>query len=160
LALLILKLAVEGQAPRVPQTTAAGLAMDEDFAAKVKEWTTRSDFTSPLVDNLPRRAAVPTPKDVLGHHIGAPNVLSYVADQQRFFRELEKALPGRVRTMVSGKTEEGRDILIAFITSDENLKNLEQNRRNMKRLADPRGLNEAEAQRLIAETRPHYHFSA
>ena len=65
----------------------------------VKEWTTRPDFTSPLVSHLPRRPGVPTPKDVLGDHIGEPKRLTYTADQQKYFKALEKALPGRVRTI-------------------------------------------------------------
>jgi len=134
--------------------------MDTGFAALVKQWTTKREFMSPLVDHLPKQAGVPTPHDVLGHHIGEPRELTYTADQQRFFKELEKALPGRVRTMTIGKSEEGRDILIAFISSEQNMKNLEQNRQNLRRLADPRGLPEVDAERLIASTKPHYHFSA
>src|SRR5262245_20190942 len=134
--------------------------MDAGFASLVKQWTTRPEFISRLVDRLPRKEGVPTPKDVLGYHIGEPKKLTYTADQQRFFKELEKALPGRVRTMVIGKSEEGRDIMIVFVTSEQNLKNLEQNRQNLRRLADPRGLPEVDAERLIAATKPHYHFSA
>jgi hypothetical protein len=143
--------------PFAPQTPPQ---VDADFASAVKQWTTKPEFISPLVDHLPLKAGVPTPKDILGHHIGEPKKLSYTADQQRFFRALESALPGRVKTMVAGKTEEGRDIFIVFITSEENMKNLEQNRQNMKRLADSRGLSEQEAARLIAATPPHYHISA
>ncbi|MGD9902699.1 MAG: M14 family zinc carboxypeptidase [Vicinamibacterales bacterium] len=140
---------------RTPVTTA-----DEEFAARVKEWTTRPDFASPLVTHLPRRAGVPTPKDVLGYHIGEPKRLTYTASQQAYFKALEKALPGRVRTMSAGQSEEGRDIQVLFVTSEANLKNLETNRRNLRRLADPRGLSPAEAQALVAATKPHYHISA
>ena len=99
------------------------------------------------------------PKEILGYHIGEPKKLTYTADQFRFFRTLEKSLPGRVKTFVVGKTEEGRDILVAFISSEANLKGLELNRQNMKRLADPRGLSPAEAARLVSATKPHYHLS-
>jgi hypothetical protein len=151
-------LAAEQQAARGPAAAAA--ADDPEFATAVKEWTTKPEFSSPLVDHLPRKAGVPTPKDILGYYIGAPNTLTYTADQQRYFRALEKALPGRVRTMVAGKSEEGRDILVVFISSEKNLENLEVNRQNLKRLADPRGLAPAEAQRLLATTKPHYHITA
>src|SRR5262245_49997972 len=159
LALLLLPASfhLQAQGPKAP---GPGDSVDSEFAALVKEWTTKPEFISPLVDHLPVKTGVPTPKDILGHYIGEPKKLTYTADQQRFFRELEKALPGRVRTVSAGKSEEGRDILIAFVTSEANLKNLEQNRRNLKRLADPRGLSESEASALIATTKPHYHFSA
>ena len=103
-------------------------ADDADFAAFVKKATTKPEFSSPLVDHLPKKAGVPTPKDVLGYHIGTEKKLTYWADQQKWYRALEKALPGRVKTEVIGKTEEGREIMVVYITSDANLKNLEPNR--------------------------------
>ncbi len=142
------------------KTAAAAVPDDVDFAEFVKKATTKPEFMSPLVDHLPRKAGVPTPKDVLGYHIGTEKKLTYVADQQRYFRALEKALPGRVRTEVTAKTEEGRDIMVVYVTSEANLKNLEINRQNTKRIADPRGLTDAAAQKLIANTKPHYHISA
>ena len=95
---------------------------DADFAAFVKMATTRPEFLSPLVDHLPKKAGVPSPKDVLGYHIGTEKKLTYVADQQRYFRALEKALPGRVKTEVIGKTEEGRDVMVVYVTSEANLR--------------------------------------
>ncbi len=138
----------------------AAVQDDPDFAAFVKKATTKPEFLSPLVDHLPKKSGVPTPKDVLGYHIGTEKKLTYVADQQRYFRALEKALPSRVKTEIAGKTEEGRDIMVVYVSSDANIKNLEVNRQNTKRLADPRGLTEAQAQQLIANTKPHYHLSA
>jgi hypothetical protein len=134
--------------------------LDAEFGTLVREWTTRPEFMSPLIEQLPKKPGVPTPKDVLGYHIGAPKKLTYTADQQRYFRALEKALPGRVRTLVAGKSEEGRDILIVFISSEANIRNLEVNRQNLKRLADPRGLTDPDVQKLLAATKPHYHLTA
>jgi hypothetical protein len=133
---------------------------DPEFARAVKEWTTKPEFLSPLVDHLPVQKGVPQPKDILGYYIGAPKKLTSVAEQQRYFKELEKALPGRVKTMVAGKTEEGRDIMIVFVSSDTNITNLETNRQNMRKLADPRNLADAEAKQIVAATKPHYHISA
>jgi hypothetical protein len=133
---------------------------DADFAEFVRKATTKPEFLSPLVDHLPKKAGVPSPKDILGYHIGTEKKLTYVADQQRYFRALEKALPGRVRTEVTGKTEEGRDIMVLYVSSEANIKNLDVNRQNTKRIADPRGLTDAQAQQLIAATKPHYHITA
>src|SRR5215217_5217921 len=144
-----------------PQATATSAVQDDpDFAAFVKKATTKPEFLSPLVDHLPKRAGVPSPKDVLGYHIGTEKKLTYIADQQRYFRALEKALPGRVKTEVTGKTEEGRDVMVLYVSSEGNMKNLEVNRQNTRRLADPRGLTAAQVQQLIATTKPHYHISA
>ena len=69
-------------------------AQDEEFARLVKDWTTRPEFMSPLVDHLPKAAGVPSPKDVLGYYIGAPKKLTYTADIYRYYR----ALGGRFET--------------------------------------------------------------
>lgn len=143
------------RAPAAPVTS-----NDADFAEFVKKATTKPEFLSPLVDHLPRRAGVPTPKEILGYQIGTEKKLTYVADQQRYFRALEKALPGRFKTEVVAKTEEGRDIMVVYVSSEANIKNLEANRQNTRRLADPRGLTPAQVQQLIATTKPHYHVSA
>ena len=151
---------VAAQARAARSGPAAAEPSDPEFAAFVKQATTRPEFLSPLVDHLPTKAGVPTPKQILGYQVGTEKKLTYTADQFRFFRALEKALPGRVRTLTIGRTEEGRDILVAFVSSEANIKNLEANRRNLKRLSDPRGLSEAEAMALVSSTRPHYHITA
>jgi hypothetical protein len=153
LALLI------GSAPEARQQASAE-QHDPDFAKLVKEWTTKPEFLTPLVDHLPKKTGVPAPLDILGYHIGTPKKLTYTADQQRYFKALEEALPARVRTAVIGKSEEGRDIVVVFISSEANLKNLEVNRQNIRKLADPRGSSEAEIKTLLATTKPHYHVSA
>jgi hypothetical protein len=64
----------------VTDTRDPAQAQDEDFARRVQEWTTQPNFISPLVDHLPRIQGVPSPKDVLGYHVGAPAKLTYYAD--------------------------------------------------------------------------------
>jgi hypothetical protein len=132
--------------------------MDADYAARVKEWTTKPEFLSPLVDHLPQGGAVPSPKDVLGHHIGAPKQLTYYADVLRYYDALA-AHTQRVKVMRIGKTEEGRDSAIVFVGSEESLKHLDETRKNLAKLADPRGMSDAEAQQLIARTKPIYTLS-
>jgi Zinc carboxypeptidase len=132
---------------------------DAEFSKLVKEWTTKPEFVSPLVDHLPKRTGVPTPKDILGYHIGQPKKLTYWADQQKWYRSLENALPGRLKTTVIGKTEEGREIMVVYVSSEANLNNLEQNRQSLKKLADPRNLSDADVQTLLTTTKPHYNLS-
>jgi Zinc carboxypeptidase len=141
------------------QLPVASEQSDPEFSKLVKEWTTKPEFISPLVDHLPKRAGVPTPRDVLGYHIGEPKKLTYWADQQKWYHALEKALPGRLKTTVIGKTEEGREMMVVYVSSEANLTNLEQNRLNLKKLADPRNLSDADVQTLFATTKPHYNLS-
>ena len=132
--------------------------MDPDYAAKVKEWTTRPEFMSPLVDHLPKSTSVPSPKDVLGYYIGAPKKLTYYADLQRYYAALASKSP-RVKILPIGKTEEGRESEIIFIGSEDSIAHLDQNRANLARLADPRGLTDDQAKQIIATTKPIYTFS-
>jgi hypothetical protein len=134
-------------------------AMDEDFAARVREWTTRPEFLSPLVDHLPLAAAVPSPKDVLGHHAGAPRELTYYAELLGYYRALAAASP-RVTLMSAGLTDEGREMVVVAIASEETIRDLDRYRGYLGQLADPRGLSEPEARQVIARAKPIYHFMA
>src|SRR5438132_11973768 len=91
---------------------------DEDFAHQVKDWTTRPDFISPLVDHLPKSTSVPSPKDILGHHIGEPKKLTYYADILTYYRALAAKSP-RVKVLPIGKSDEGRELVVVFVGSEE-----------------------------------------
>jgi hypothetical protein len=130
-------------------------AMDPVFAEHQKAWTTKPEFSSPLVDHLPVSTAVPTPREVLGHDIGAPRVLDHYADILKYYRALAAKSP-RVKIVETGKTEEGRPTVVVLISTEENIATIETNRKNLARLGDPRGLTEAEAKDLIVHTKPMY----
>ena len=133
-----------------------GQVQDEEFAKLYKEWTGSPQYGSPLVDHLPLVQGIPTPKEVLGYHIGAPQKLTYYADILKYYRALAAATP-RVRVESIGKSDEGRDLVVVWVSSEDNMKSLQQNRDNLARLADPRGLTEEQIRRLIASTKPDYH---
>jgi Zinc carboxypeptidase len=130
--------------------------MDPDFAASVKAWTTRPEFLSPLVDHLPKSATVPSPKDVLGYYVGAPKKLTYYEDLVRYYRALEAKSP-RVKVVEIGKTEEGRECVVVFVGSEESIRNLDETRKNLALLADPRGIAPEQARDITARTKPIYH---
>jgi hypothetical protein len=130
---------------------------DPEFAKAYTEWTTEPRYGSPLVDHLPLQPGVPTPKDVLGYYIGQPKTLTYYADALRYYRALDRA-SDRVYIETIGRSDEGRELVVVWISSEENIRNLERNRSNLARIADPRGLSEAQATQLIRNTKPHYHL--
>ena len=130
---------------------------DADFAKAYAQWTTEPRFGSPLVDHLPIVAGIPSPKDVLGYYIGAPKTLTYYADILRYYRALAAATP-RVKIETIGRSDEGRELVVVWVSSEENLRNVEQNRANLAKIADPRGLSDAQIRQLIQTTRPHYHL--
>jgi hypothetical protein len=134
--------------------------VDESYTAKIHKYTTQPFFTSPLVDYLPASKNVPTPEAVLGDVAGAPGILPYAEDVYKYMRLLEKASP-RVKVFSIGKTEEGREMIAVAVSSPENLKNLEENRARLAKLADPRTikLDDAEADLIVAQAVPVYYIT-
>ncbi|MDB4877877.1 MAG: hypothetical protein JWM41_4323 [Gemmatimonadetes bacterium] len=155
---LLLSAAALSAQQAVNETRDPNQKQDPDFAKAYAQWTTAPNYGSPLVDHLPRVAGIPTPKDVLGYYIGAPATLTYYADILKYYRALAKASPRvRIETL-PGKSDEGRELVVVWVSSEENLKNLQHNRDNLAKIADPRGMSEAQVRQLIATTKPHYHL--
>src|SRR5690349_6056415 len=141
--------------PALPQTTQP---QDAEFARLVKEWTTRPEFLSPLVDHLPKAAGIPTTKDVLGYYAGAPKKLTRVADLGRYYRALAAASK-RVKILPAGTTDEGRECIVVAIADEDTIAHLDTYKGYLARLADPRGLGDAEAKRIVAQAKPIYMFT-
>ena len=134
--------------------------VDEAYTAKIHKYTTEPYFSSPLVDYLPASKNVPTPEVVLGDVSGAPGILPYAEEVYKYMRMLEAASL-RVKVISIGKTEEGREMIAVAVSSEENLKNLEENRSRLAKLADPRTihLDDAEADKLVAQSTPVYYIT-
>jgi Zinc carboxypeptidase len=130
-------------------------ANDEDYTKKIHEYTTEPYFLTDLVDHLPASATVPSPAKVLGHVIGAPDILDYSADIYRYYDELAKSTP-RVKVFRVGKSEEGRDFLLVAVSDEANIAQLDHFREITAKLSDPRKITEAEAQQLISTGKPFY----
>jgi hypothetical protein len=141
----------------VTETRDPNQVQDEEFAKLYKEWTGEPKYGSPLIDHLPLVKGIPTPKEVLGYYIGAPQKLTYYADILRFYRALEAATP-RVKVETIGRSDEGRELVVVWVSSDDNMRNLQQNRDNLAKLGDPRGLSDDQIHQLIATTKPNYHL--
>lgn len=95
-------------------------------------------------------AQVPSPKEFLKLDIGADRVLADYKQITSYFRALDAASP-RVEVQVLGKTVLGEEMFMAVISSEQNLRNQSRIREISRRLADPRELSDAEAERLIGE---------
>lgn len=130
---------------------------DLDFARTYVEWTSEARYGSPLVDHLPLEAGIPTPKEVLGYHVGAPKTLTYYSDILRYYRALAAASP-RVTVETIGRSDEDRELVVVWISSEENITNLDQNRAKLAQIADPRGKSDSDIRELIETTTPQYHL--
>jgi predicted deacylase len=81
-----------------------------------------------------QREAVPTPSEVLGHRIG--DAFTSPDEIVRYVRKVS-SVSRRVRVEPYGKTPEGRDLLLAIVSSERNLARLDAIRRDLAALADP-----------------------
>jgi Zinc carboxypeptidase len=95
-------------------------------------------------------ATIPTPSEFLGFEVGADRKLADYRQIAKYFQALKAASP-RVDIEVLGKTTLGEDMFMAIISSEENIRNQKHIREISRRLADPRGLSDAEAQKLEKE---------
>ncbi len=102
-----------------------------------------------LALRLEAGAPPPPPEAVLGFRVGEDRKLADWRQIADYFARLDAA-SDRVLVEEVGKTTGGLPFLIATISSEANLARREEIRRLNLRLADPRGLSEVEAQRLLS----------
>ncbi len=136
-------------------------AVDQAYSAKIAEYTTDPSFNSPLTNYLPASPTVPTPAKVLGDVSGAPNFLPYLPkDVVRYFDLLASTSP-RVKVFRIGKSEEGREMIVAAIADEALLAGLKANDARLAQLADPRtlGMDDAKAEPLVAQSTPIYYIT-
>lgn len=130
-------------------------AVDEEYTAKIKEFTTDPHFLTRYVDYLPASDTVPSPLDVLGHIAGARDILTYTKDINRYLRVLAEASP-RVALFPGGTTEEGRERIYVVVSDEETINNLDKYKAINAKLADPRKISDQEAKELIQDAKVMY----
>lgn len=98
---------------------------------------------------------VPTPAAFAGFEIGADGELVKYPKVLEYFQLLSKQTD-RVKYEQIGTTTMGHPYVLVTISSPENLKRMTRLVEINRKLADPRGLSEAEAAKLSVEGRPFY----
>ena len=139
----------------MPVVASAQQQVDQEYTAQIRKFTTEPFFLTPLVDHLPASATVPTPLKVLGHIVGAADVLSYPEEIYRYMRAVDEA-SDRVKVFSIGTTEEGREMIVAVVADEQTIARLDEYKAMLARLADPRKTPDAEAERLIPQAKPVY----
>jgi hypothetical protein len=159
------------EGPRAPQAQAAAPAqaqaanpyspdkVEPGSVEAIAKYTTEPRFGNPWVAYLPDSPTVPSPMEYLGHVVGAAGELSTTAQIYGYFRKLAETSP-RIRLQTIGKTEEGRDILLAAIADEAGLRDLDKLKAATAALADPRKTTPEAAETIIASARPVYYFNA
>jgi len=122
----------------VSQTTSISLA-DE---SQERQSATNKNAQSETGD-IPR-----SPEQFLGRPVGTDFQLADWNQVKGFYEELANTSP-RVLLENVGKTSEGRDFLVAVISDESNLADLDRIKSYSKRIADPRGASNAEKREAI-----------
>jgi hypothetical protein len=99
--------------------------------------------------------SIPPPEQYFGFTIGADGELAAYPKVLDYFALLAKQTD-RVKFEILGKTTMGHDYALLRISSPQNLARFDRLVQINRRLADPRGLSDAEAQKLAAEGKPFY----
>ena len=102
-------------------------------------------------------AQIPTPESVLGYKPGADFKLATYDDALGYFRKLA-ASSDRIKLVDVGKTSEGRDWYMAFISDPANLAQLDHYKDLSRRLALARGISDEQAHALAREMKPIVHI--
>src|ERR1051325_7596154 len=122
-------------------------ANDEEYTKKIKEYLQDPRITTELVDHLPASSTVPTPLKTLGRIVGTPGELTYAKDIYRYFDALDAA-SDRIKVWRIGKTEEGRDIIVAAIGDEATIRDLDKYKGYLNALTDPRKTTEEQARQI------------
>src|SRR5512143_1833082 len=95
-------------------------------------------------------AAPPTPSEFLKLQVGADRTLADWRQIVSYFRALDAA-SDRVEVTTIGRSTLGEEMILAAISSPEDLAGKDRIRAIARRLADPWGLSGEEARRLVGE---------
>jgi len=101
-----------------------------------------------LLSLLASAANVPTPSQFLGFDVGADKQLADYRQIVSYFKALAAASP-RVQIENLGPTTLGNDLIIALISTEENLKNKDKYKEIARKLADPRQLSQQQIDSLV-----------
>jgi hypothetical protein len=115
----------------------------------------RAFFGAAMVALLLQAGGTQAPEQYFGFKIGADGELARYPKIVEYLQHLSKTT-NRVKFEELGKTTMGNPYVLATISAPENLAKLNRLVEINRRLADPRGLSEAEAKRLAQEGRAFY----
>ncbi len=101
------------------------------------------------VSHAAAQQSIPAPSEVLGLQVGADRVLADWPQILRYFATLAQRSPS-VKLDTIGTTTQGRPMIVAAISTPENIRRLDAILAAQKRLSDPRTLSSAAEDSLVA----------
>lgn len=109
-----------------------------------------SILTGSIHSSYAQRSSITTPESVIGFKPGTDRMLADFAQISEFYRRLAKATP-RMQLCSIGKTTEGREMILAAVSSEQNLSKRARYQEIARKLADSRGLTDESARALARE---------
>ncbi len=101
--------------------------------------------------NIAQAQSIPSPKSVLGFHPTDDKTIADWSQINNYFQKLDAA-SDKVAVREIGKTTLGKPFIVAFVSSAENIKNLDKYKQINQKLADPRAVaTDAERGQLIEQ---------
>jgi hypothetical protein len=107
----------------------------------------RDDVRFSFYDRGPYRPAVPRPESILRFQLGEAN--TQFALQERVLLAIAEAARDRVRVEEIGMTNERRTMRLFIVSSPENIARIDAIRADLDRIADPRGVPQAELDAIV-----------
>ncbi|MBE3072609.1 MAG: hypothetical protein IMZ67_06495, partial [Acidobacteria bacterium] len=137
---------------------AAAQRIDQEYTARIRQYSEDPRILTELVDHMPASDRVPSPLQVLGRIPGTPDELTYYGDILRYFQALDRASE-RVTLVTIGTSDEGREMVMAIVADEATIRSLDKYKAITARLSDPRALGAEEARQLIAAGKPIYYIT-
>ena len=91
-----------------------------------------------------------SPEEFLGHKVGADRKLAAYNQIQAYFQKLDEE-SGKVKVLTIGKTTQGKPMIMAVLTSEKNMAELDKYRQITRKLRDARDLSPEDARELAKE---------
>lgn len=132
--------------------------IDEEYNAKIKEFTTDPRFLPSSVLGLVEHPEIPSPKKHFGQIIGAPGIMHGTKEIYGYYQLLAEKSP-HLQIQQVETSEEGRPIYMVIIGGDETMGRLDHYQSQMAKLADPRITSAEEAESIISDSKPVYYLN-
>lgn len=103
-----------------------------------------------LLSNFNTAQSLKSPEEFLGYRVGADYKIADYETIQKYFKHLADNSKLIVYEEI-GKTVQNRNMFMAILSSDDNIKNLEKLQNIVKKLSDPRKISDNEAKQLSVD---------
>jgi hypothetical protein len=111
---------------------------------------------APFAPGVKYDRAIPTLRQVLGHDSGEK--ITTPDEIAQYLKALQSAAPDRTRLVEYARTWENRPLYVLIVSSAERIAKLDEIKKGLQRLADPRGASAADLDGLI-KSLPRRHLA-